>query len=92
MSEKIKRRKCFQEQWLEDLEFKDWLRKDKSDITKFRCIICSKSLNLSTSGRAALIDHAKGNKHKFELSKATNFFKKELVVLRHLLLLHPLQL
>ena len=69
--------RCFQEAWLEESEFKDWLRKDKTHVTKFRCAICSKSLTLSTSGRAPLIDHAKGSKHKTELSKVASFFNKK---------------
>ena len=69
--------RCFQEAWLEESEFKDWLRKDKTDVTKFRCAICNKSLTLSISVRAALIDHAKGSKHKTELSKVASFFNKK---------------
>ena len=69
--------RCFQEAWLEESEFKDWLRKDKTYVTKFRCAICSKSLTLSISGRGALIDHAKGSKHKTELSKVASFFNKK---------------
>ena len=41
------------------------------------CAICSKSLTFSTSVRAALIDHAKGSKHKTELSKVASFFNKK---------------
>ena len=69
--------RCFQDAWLEESEFKDWLRKDKTDVTNFRCAICSKSLTFSTSGREALIDHAKGSKHKTELSKVASFFNKK---------------
>ena len=42
-----RKNRCFQEAWLEESEIKDWLRKDKTDVTKFRCAICSKSLTLS---------------------------------------------
>ena len=75
MNDKPKKR--FQEAWLEESEFKDWLRKDKTDVTKFRCAICSKSLTLSISRRGALIDHAKGSKHKTELSEVVSFFNKK---------------
>ena len=82
MNDKPKRQpRCFQKAWLDESEFKNWLRKDKTDVTKFRCAICSKSLTLSTSGRAALIDHAKGSKHKTELSKVASFFNKKAISL-----------
>ena len=67
---------AFKKHGLKSRNLKNWLRKDKTDVTKFRCAICSKSLTLSTSGRAALIDHAKGSKHKTELSKVASFFNK----------------
>jgi len=50
------------------------LSKDK-DNTKARCTFCHKTVELSSSGRSALTDHAKGKKHKDIVDKKKNFFK-----------------
>lgn len=73
MSKKDEKRK-FQDSWLTDPSFSDWLKK-AIDSTQFRCIVCHKTLSLSTAGRSALTDHANGDKHKDALSKRSNFFK-----------------
>ena len=63
MSEKkdSENQKYFQHGWLTEPEFKEWLAKVK-DTTTFRCFAYNKTLELSTSGRSALTDHAKGEK------------------------------
>ena len=33
------------------------------DKTKACCLVCHKTIKLSTSGKSALTDHAKGKKH-----------------------------
>ena len=48
--------------------------KDK-ESTKARCTYCHKSIELSSSGRSALTDHAKGKKHLELVDKRNNFFK-----------------
>ena len=73
---KVKKQRYFIDDWLSEDSFKDWLRKDKSDNTKGRCAICQKSIELSSSGRSALTDHAKGAKHNEELRKVKSFFQK----------------
>ena len=65
----------FQDSWLEEEEFKSWLRKVKDDQTNYCCIVCNKKLFLSTSGRCALTKHARGNKHIKNVTKRGNFFK-----------------
>ena len=47
----------------------------KDDKTKYRCIVFSKKLPLSTSGRCVLTEHARGNKHIKNVTKRDNFFK-----------------
>ena len=37
--------------------------KVKQDKTKACCLVCHKTIKLSTSGKFALTDHAKGKKH-----------------------------
>ena len=74
MSKTVKQQKFFVESWLDDPIFKDWLVKDKEN-TKARCRVCHKVIELSSSGRSALTDHAKGKKHSEALSKVQNFFK-----------------
>ena len=66
---KMKKQRYFIEDWLSDDNFKDWLRKDRKDNTKARCILYNKSIELSSSGRSALTDYAKGEKHNEALKK-----------------------
>ena len=47
----------------------------KDDKTKYRCIVYNKKLSLSTSGRCALTEHARRNKHIKNVTKRRNFFK-----------------
>ena len=51
--------RVFQDSWLEE-EFKSWLRQS---------IVCNKKLSLSTSGRCAVTEHARGNKHIKNVTK-----------------------
>ena len=60
--------------WFSDPIFSGWLCKE-SDKTKTRCSICHKTIELSSSGRLTLTDHAKGKRHQDVLTKKTNFFK-----------------
>ena len=46
---KVKKQRYFIEDWLSDDSVKDWLRKDRKDNTKARCILCNKSIRLSSS-------------------------------------------
>lgn len=48
--------------------------KDKLN-TRARCNVCHKMIDLSSSGRSAFSDHAKGKKHKNSFDKVQNFFK-----------------
>ena len=55
--------KVFQDEWLNNAQFKPWLSRVKNKKHKFRCNICQKVLELSTPGHSALSDHAKEKKH-----------------------------
>lgn len=53
----------FNNLWLEEEEFKPWLRKDNSDINCGYCVFCKKCFSLSNMGRKALISHSVSIKH-----------------------------
>ena len=72
---KAKRQKKFNANWLEEDDFKSWLKSVPEDETKFRCSVCKKNLSLSSSGRGAVVDHAKGLKHTEAAKKIKNFFQ-----------------
>ena len=67
------RTKTFDDQWLLEDEFKDWLKKFDND-TMYRCIICRKTNTLSSSGRVAITQHANGETHKGIANKRKLFF------------------
>ena len=70
----LKNQKYFVDSWLDDPNFKGCLVKDKQN-TKARCSVCDKVIELSSSGKSALTDYGKGQKHTNVLSKVQNFFK-----------------
>ena len=41
---------------------------------KAKCIVCAKTIMLSSAGRSALTDHSKGKKHMEALNKRNTFF------------------
>lgn len=56
--------KCrFQEIWLEDPNWKIWLRKGPTLYSAF-CTLCKKTVDVSHSGANALKSHENGKKHK----------------------------
>ena len=65
----VKNQRQFIDSWLNGELFKDWLRKDLGDTKIAKCAVCQKTIELSSSGRSALTDHAKGAKHKEVLHK-----------------------
>ena len=71
------KQKYFADDWLTHDDFKIWLRKDAlDDNKKARCTICHTSIELSSSGRGASTDYAKGKKHQDALLRVKTFFKK----------------
>ena len=76
VEKKIKNQKrSFVDDWLKDPDFIGWLVKVKENKSKARCSVCQKTIELSTSGRSALTDHAKGKKHSKVIDRRKNFFK-----------------
>ena len=67
--ENPKKKKYFVDNWLSDSAFDRWLAKDKGNSTKARCTVRHKQIELSSSGRSALTDYAKGKKHMQMIEK-----------------------
>lgn len=64
--------KCkFNQLWLQEEEYKDWLAPYHSDNTRANCVICGKHFSLSTMGTTALRSHAKGTNHLKKLAKSS---------------------
>ena len=63
--------------WLEGPYFVVWLSKFKNGIRKARCSLCHKTIELSTNGRSALTDHAKGKKYGDPAVKRKKKFKSK---------------
>ena len=70
-----KNQKFFIDALLSDPAFEGWLAKEKYSKKKTRCTVCHKSIELSSSGRSVLTDHAKGKKRKEIIEKRKVFFK-----------------
>ena len=65
----------FVDDWLKDLDFIGWLVKVMKDKTKARCLVCHKTIGLSTRGRSVPTNHAEGNKYTEVIDRRKNFFK-----------------
>ena len=66
----------FQDCWLVDDRFKDWISETQSR-TEARCKLCKKTITLSNMGVQALKSHADGKKHKEHCMKVSVFLRKE---------------
>ena len=58
-------------------EFAQWLHDVKDDNTSAGCKICCKKIKLSSMGKSALSDHAKGSKHLIELKNVTTLLGRD---------------
>ena len=57
--------KCvFNVKWTTDEKFKAWIAADPSSKTKAMCVLCNKTIDISSMGEAALQSHMIGKKHK----------------------------
>ena len=65
----------FVDDWLKDLDFIGWLLKVMKDKTKARCLVCHKTIGLSTRGRSVPTNHAEGNKYTEVIDRRKIFFK-----------------
>lgn len=72
----------FNEEWIKDLEFKDWLQQDKINKSASYCKCCC-NFTLKNANRSLLIKHKNSAKHKtnFESAKSktdiSQFLNKE---------------
>ena len=58
----------FNDTWLADAQFKQWVARDLKNHHKAVCTICQKSFSIKAMGKAGLISHPDGKKHKQLLS------------------------
>ena len=54
----------FNKEWMDKVEYKDWLLPEPSNSTKAKCRLCMRSFSLSNMGKPALKSHAQGKKHQ----------------------------
>ena len=54
----------FNKEWMDKVEYKDWLLPAPSNNTKAKCRLCMRSFSLSNMGEPALKSHAQGKKHQ----------------------------
>ena len=59
----------FDKEWMDKVEYKDWLLPEPSDNTKAKCRLCMRSFSLSNMGEPALKSHAQGKFFNEELEK-----------------------
>ena len=64
----------FQDCWLVDDRFKDWISETQFR-TEARCKLCRKTITLSNMGVQALKNHAGGKKHKEHCMKVSVFLR-----------------
>ncbi|XP_051165127.1 uncharacterized protein LOC127283960 [Leptopilina boulardi] len=57
----------FQEQWLTDPLFINWLKKSAKDGQYAYCFLCLKDISVYNMGRQSLLSHMKSKKHKEKL-------------------------
>ena len=71
----------FQEDWLSDDRYQNWIRKVPDNPRKAYCILCSKSIDVTSCGVSALNSHQRGQGHNDKLKERNkdqigSFFKK----------------
>ena len=54
----------FNKEWMDKVEYKDWLLPKPSNNTKAKCRLCMRSFSLSNMGEPALKSHVQGKKHQ----------------------------
>ncbi|XP_072157389.1 uncharacterized protein [Bemisia tabaci] len=60
----------FQEQWLQNPEFAEWLEKVDNHLNEARCSLCRSVFVLGNMGKRALRSHQEGKKHKLAVLNA----------------------
>ena len=59
----------FQEDWLTDERYKIWIRKVPNKPQKAYCTLCSKTIDVTSSGASALDSHQGGQGHRDKLEE-----------------------
>ena len=54
----------FNKEWMDKVEYRDWLLPEPSNNTKAKCRLCMRSFSLSNMGEQALKSHAQGKKYQ----------------------------
>ena len=54
----------FNKEWMDKVEYKDWLLSEPSNNTKAKCRLCMRSFSLSNMGESSLKSHAQWKKHQ----------------------------
>ena len=54
----------FNKEWMDKVQYRDWLLPEPSNNTKAKCRLCMRSFSLSNMGEPALKSHAQGKKHQ----------------------------
>ena len=54
----------FNKEWMDKVEYKEWLLPEPSNNTKAKCRLCMRSFSLSNMGEPALKSRAQGMKHQ----------------------------
>ncbi|XP_035217957.1 uncharacterized protein LOC118191263 isoform X2 [Stegodyphus dumicola] len=58
----------FNEKWLENPNYKEWLQCHDTDKRQAKCTVCCKSFSIGNMGEAAVKSHMKAEKHKKALN------------------------
>ena len=58
----------FKEEWLQDRDLKKWIQKVPGNQHGALCILCKKTVDITTMGKTALSSHASSNKHRTLIS------------------------
>ena len=67
----------FNKEWMDKVEYKDWLLPEPSNNTKAKCRFCMRSFSLSNMGEPALKSHAQGKWASGKNTSVWGFLKKD---------------
>ena len=84
----MSRQTVFNTQWLDDDEFKSWIKPSKRE-NQANCKLCRKDIELSNMGRQSLVSHALGKKHKELDLKVKSFFKPKVIKAKDITVIAP---
>ena len=65
----------FNKEWMDKVEYKDWLLPEPSNNTKAKCRLCMRSFSLSNVGEPALKEASECCKDKWKKYISVGIFK-----------------